>query len=60
MGRVGGGGCGGGGTVADATFLEHIAMVVNHAVCSADLPFRSAALELVRLDDRTGKPKDKG
>ena len=51
---------GGGGTVADATFLEHIAMVVNHAVCSADLPFRSAALELVRLDDRTGKPKDKG
>ena len=71
MGRIGGGGgaiSGGGGSVSGGdeigseatTFLEHVAMVFNHAVCSADLSFQSAALELIRMDDRTGKPKDKG
>ena len=36
-------------------FLEHASMVLNHAICSADEAFQTAAMELVKLDDRTGK-----
>ena len=61
MGRIGGssgGGDGEGGVgvgVSEAMFLEHASMVLNHAICSADEAFQTAAMELVKLDDRTGK-----
>ena len=48
------------GGVGETVFLEHVAMVVNHAVCSTDIPFQAVALELVRLDDRTGKLREQG